>query len=78
MSSRTKRLKFTLGFSGCLVVDCEGRSGGLVLFLRRESNLDILSYSKNHFDAWVYGIHNDLRFHIIDILRRVNDVMCGD
>lgn len=64
MAGRMERLKFTLGFSGCLVVDCEGRSGGLVLFWRRESDLEILFYSKNHFDTCVYDMHKDLRFHV--------------
>lgn len=46
-------LKFSLGFSGVLTVDCAGRSGGLVLFWKGDMDLTLLSYSKHHFDAWV-------------------------
>lgn len=60
-------MKFQVGFSGCLVVDCEGRSGGLVLFCHMESDLEILSYFKYHFDAWVSDLHTGIRWKIIAV-----------
>lgn len=47
------RCKFKFDFVNCLVVDSEGRSGGLALLWGREINLSILSYSKYHIDACV-------------------------
>ncbi|XP_042942656.1 uncharacterized protein LOC122276824 [Carya illinoinensis] len=56
--------KFKLGFSNCLVVSIEGRSGGIALLWGRDINLTILNYSKYHIDACVTvdGISTDKFF----------------
>lgn len=45
--------KFILGFNGYLMVDCEGRSGGLVLLWKNTINMHILQYSKFHIHGFV-------------------------
>lgn len=41
-----------MGMENCLTVD-EGRLGGLALLLRKEIDLSIKSYSRNHIDVVV-------------------------
>jgi hypothetical protein len=43
-----------LGFNNCLVVDGEGKGGGLALFWSDEIKLDILSYGLHHIDTIVW------------------------
>lgn len=38
---------FKFGFYDCLVVDCVGQSGGLVLLWKREIDLEVICYSDN-------------------------------
>lgn len=46
-------LKVQLGFYCCLVVESEGRSGGLAMLWQNELNLTIMSYSKHHISAHI-------------------------
>jgi hypothetical protein len=47
-------MRFRLGFNNCLVVDGEGKGGGLALFWSDEIKMDILSYGLHHIDAIVW------------------------
>ncbi|KAL8124753.1 hypothetical protein AgCh_012418 [Apium graveolens] len=42
-----------IGFEGVVVVDVQGRSGGIALFWRRQDEVQLLSYSRNHIDVVV-------------------------
>ena len=44
-----EKIKFVNG----LVVPSEGRSGGLAMLWKREVQLEIMGYSRNHIDAIV-------------------------
>lgn len=48
-----ENIKFQLGFSNGLIVPSQGQSGGLALFWSRETNLEIVSFSKHHIDATI-------------------------
>ncbi|XP_075473358.1 uncharacterized protein LOC142504367 [Primulina tabacum] len=48
-----KSWKVVLGFSGLFVVNCEGRSGGLILLWKEPLNVTVLSYSSGHIDSIV-------------------------
>ncbi|XP_041009450.1 uncharacterized protein LOC121253511 [Juglans microcarpa x Juglans regia] len=56
-----EKLKFSIGFSNCLAVSSEGRSGGLALYWNNNSQLEILSYSKYHIHALVTNLEGDDR-----------------
>ncbi|KAL5760811.1 hypothetical protein ACOSQ2_019649 [Xanthoceras sorbifolium] len=62
-----ERIHIKLGFSGKLVVDCIGRSGGLCLFWVDSINVDLLSFSAFYIDVKVGGLPR-LRF-LIDNFR---------
>lgn len=49
-------LSFHLGFDGLFVVDACGRSGGLCLLWKKESNVAIRSSSPHHIDVETGGI----------------------
>lgn len=58
-------LKYCMGFSGSFAVNCEGScDGGLVMFREPKINLEILSYSKHHFDAWLYDETLQCKWHM--------------
>ncbi|KAL5819042.1 hypothetical protein ACOSQ4_022884 [Xanthoceras sorbifolium] len=50
---RMEQLRLFLGFSGKLVVECVGRSGGLVLFWSDQLDINLLSFSLFHIDVSV-------------------------
>ena len=50
---RVEDLKFSLGFSGCFAVDSDGLSGGIGLFLSRDTDVSAQNYSRSHIDAKV-------------------------
>ncbi|KAK2635603.1 hypothetical protein Ddye_030395 [Dipteronia dyeriana] len=61
--SRMEGIRVQLGFTGKLVVDCEGRSGGLGLFWTDKVNVSLLSFSRFHIDVRVTsGANEDWRF----------------
>ena len=43
--------KWKVGFANDFVVDCVGRSGGLILLWHEDWNVTIQSYSKGHIDT---------------------------
>ncbi|XP_073025066.1 uncharacterized protein [Primulina eburnea] len=45
--------KNKLGFSGCFMVDCRGRSGGLALLWKEPFSVLVKSYSHGHIDCLV-------------------------
>lgn len=53
-----KNCKYRLGFMNSLAVDCNGRSGSIVLLWKKEVNLSVLSYSKFHIDALIKDIES--------------------
>ncbi|XP_073057177.1 uncharacterized protein [Primulina eburnea] len=55
-----KRWKVALGFSGLFVVNCEGRSGGLIMLWKEPLNVTVFSYSSGHIDSIVQ--HGDKRW----------------
>jgi hypothetical protein len=48
---KLERLRIRLGFEGMFAVDPVGRSGGLVLFWKEDSGLEIQNYSRRHINA---------------------------
>ncbi|KAL9674569.1 hypothetical protein QQ045_030841 [Rhodiola kirilowii] len=48
-------LRSQLGFRCCFAVEREGMSGGLALLWKKDSCVDIQSYSKHHLDAIIRG-----------------------
>lgn len=48
-----EKCKFRLGFDNYLVVDCNGRSGGLALLWKNEVLQKVNNYSKSHIDAQI-------------------------
>ncbi|XP_073019275.1 uncharacterized protein [Primulina eburnea] len=49
-----------MGFSGCFLVDCRGRSGGLALLW--QESVGIKSYSNGHIDCLVHESEKEWRF----------------
>lgn len=47
------KIKMSLNYVGCFVVDCNGRSGGLCLLWKEEVNVTIRSFSNFHIDATI-------------------------
>jgi exonuclease III len=45
------RFKWLLGMQGMVARDCEGRSGGIVLFWKKEVNISLGSFSRYHIDV---------------------------
>lgn len=48
-----KSCKYHIGFFNCLLVDCDGRSGGVALLWKKDINLSVISFSKFHIDALI-------------------------
>ena len=46
-SIRMEEVKRQLGFECCVVVDCQGRSGGLAMLWNRSNLCELISYSRN-------------------------------
>lgn len=46
-----RRFKWLLGMHGMVARDCEGRSGGIVLFWKKEVNIKLRNYSRYHIDV---------------------------
>ncbi|KAF5451994.1 hypothetical protein F2P56_027039 [Juglans regia] len=56
-----EKLKFRIGFTNCMAVSSEGRSGGLALYWNNNSQLEILNFSKHHIHALVTNKEGDDR-----------------
>ncbi|KAL5567823.1 hypothetical protein UlMin_024398 [Ulmus minor] len=84
---RMERIKVQLGFSGMLIWEKEGKSGGLCLYWSTGVDVQLLSGSKGHIDVIVTS-HNSLswrftgfygnpdsslRTHSWDLLKRLGD-----
>ncbi|KAL5821783.1 hypothetical protein ACOSQ3_023665 [Xanthoceras sorbifolium] len=73
-----ERIRVKLGFSGKLVDDCVGRSGGLCLLWSPKVSVDLLSFSLFHIDVCVRMV---IRFGgsrgFMGIRRGLNDSMAG-
>lgn len=54
--------KNKMGFSGCFMVDCIGKSGGLALLWNDSVNVSIKSYSPGHIDCMVQETVSVWRF----------------
>ncbi|XP_031090858.1 uncharacterized protein LOC115995850 [Ipomoea triloba] len=50
-SAAMEKIRVTLGFESLFTVDSVGLSGGLAIIWKKEVELDILSFSRNHIDA---------------------------
>ncbi|KAK1381523.1 hypothetical protein POM88_028267 [Heracleum sosnowskyi] len=55
-----ERFQRAIGFEGVLVVESQGRSGGLALLWRHKDEVLLRSYSKNHIDAVVHMKDNNI------------------
>ncbi|KAL5738018.1 hypothetical protein ACOSP7_030779 [Xanthoceras sorbifolium] len=55
------KVKVQLGFSGGLHVDCEGKSGGLMLLWNDMWDVSVLSFSRGHIDV-VIKMENNLKW----------------
>ncbi|KAL5788264.1 hypothetical protein ACOSP7_005213 [Xanthoceras sorbifolium] len=55
------KIKVQLGFSGGLHVDCEGKSGGLMLLWNDVWDVSVLSFSSGHIDV-VIKMENNLKW----------------
>ncbi|KAK9988296.1 hypothetical protein SO802_028535 [Lithocarpus litseifolius] len=53
-----KRIQNDLHYHSMLVVSSEGRSGGLAMLWKDETNLHIQTYSPNHIDAFIFDNRN--------------------
>jgi hypothetical protein len=51
LQRKTICLKAKLGFDQIFVVDCKGRSGGLILLWRSTLQVEIQNYSRRHVNA---------------------------
>ena len=49
--NKMEPIKFKMGFRNMFVVDCVGRSGGLVLFRKDDMEVEIQNYSRRHINA---------------------------
>ena len=49
-SGKVENVRCQLGFEGCFVVDCVGRSGGLCVLWRKAETCHLLSYGRNFID----------------------------
>lgn len=52
-ADRLENLKFTLGFSGCFVVNSVSLSGGIGLFWSKDVSVELKNYSSGHIDVVV-------------------------
>jgi exonuclease III len=50
---RMERFKWMLGMSNMFVKDCDGKSGGLALFWKKEVNIELRNFSRYHIDVEV-------------------------
>lgn len=48
-------------------MNCEGQIGGLAIFWSKDVNVEIVSYSKNHIDAWITNLKLHSRCHLIAV-----------
>ncbi|KAK3221477.1 hypothetical protein Dsin_008502 [Dipteronia sinensis] len=83
-----EKIRVKLGFVGKLVVECEGKSGGLCLMWTDRVDISLISYSRFHIDVRVssYGDSDwrftgfcghpeaDQRRHAWSILKRLHDM----
>lgn len=53
MQRKVDRVRSRLGFENCFVVDCKGKSGGLILLWRDSIQVDIYNYSRHHINAMI-------------------------
>lgn len=53
LSLNMEKLRYELGYPNYLVVDCTGRSGGLVLLWNSDVQLMIHNYSNNHIHTTI-------------------------
>ncbi|KAL5574982.1 hypothetical protein UlMin_016681 [Ulmus minor] len=75
-----ERIRVQLGFSGMLIWEKEGRSGGLCLYWSTGADVQLLLGSKGHIDV-IVTTHNSLT-HSWDLLKRLGDChslpwLCG-
>jgi hypothetical protein len=60
MNKKSDYLRIKLGFDCIFVVDCVGRSGGLMLLWKNEANLTIQNYSRRHINVTTsYGMDGE-------------------
>ena len=64
-------IKIRLGFSGKLVVDKVGHSGGICLFWSDNVLVDLLGFSRHHIDVLVSS-HNSLRWRFTGVYGQPN------
>lgn len=53
-------LKTRLGFDNIFIIDCRGRSGGLILLWNSSSNVTILNFSQSHINVEIKSSGNGL------------------
>jgi hypothetical protein len=56
---RAARIRIKLGFDHCFVVDCVGKSGGLMLLWKNSISVVIQNYSRHHINAVVQDSPSD-------------------
>ncbi|XP_073019258.1 uncharacterized protein [Primulina eburnea] len=61
-ATKCKLWKSILRFTGCFMVDCKGKSGGLILFWKNLADVSIKSYSMGHIDCVIQESGNLWRF----------------
>jgi ribonuclease HI len=59
VSQTMEYVRAKMKFDGMFVVDCHGRSGGLALMWKAETNIQVQNYSKRHINAIVKNGNND-------------------
>jgi len=59
MQNKSSFLNSKLGFDNIFMVDCKGRSGGLILMWKTKIEVDIQNYSKRHINTVIQCSHEE-------------------
>jgi exonuclease III len=59
MKNKVEFIRIKLGYDRMFVVDCKGRSGGLLLLWNSESHMEIQNFSRHHINAVVLNQSNE-------------------
>lgn len=50
-AKRMDWIKFKMGYKGCFTVNVIGRKSGLALLWKKDSNVELMSFSQRHISA---------------------------
>jgi len=55
MQGKADAIRIKLGFDHCFVVDCHGKSGGVMVLWKNSSLVEIQNFSRRHINAVIRG-----------------------